>query len=614
MNSKSLQFPKSLGLINAPPDGPDPPIPFDKPPADRNHNENLIINRLPPELLAAIFVLVCEDSKLGDYSWVACSHICSSWRRLALETAPLWSHIVFTSSEWMRLCLERSKSSLLRIEADLTIHSNESLICEVLTLADRIGIIKIRFSNLGDPLLKLLAGPFPVLSALTLDKHGVQPPPEIPFKPNVQPYPNLHALCIYTDVPFPFPLSAPSRLVCLEIHNYGAEVVEWSTLRDGLRALGDLEALRLDGFPLPPANAAVDMIRLPNLRDLTLTGSVVQCRRLIQMVDSPWLRRYRIYPSDTDGVGELFQVVLKTLPRQLKSLMLRRPWRYHYAVLSQLAHIGFYYDDIHNLTASTAANLDVSFAWMAGSLPDSDLARIFAALSDIPSIDTIQWLWLDQWNTIPQGSWGSFLRRLIRLQTLVISGRPASGLVWDLVKQFESSPGRNQLEPTQFCPELKQIEMSGVDCRAGGWIPLRMTLGTTVNSHFDVDNAPFLELLVCYLEIRAPTGKLATLKLSNCFNYSVAEIKLLRLLVTQVVWDGTGMVEATVAEIKLLRLLVTQVVWDGTGMVEATYSPNGDKFSARTIKHHLLDCRSSYEEVNLTENERRRQENWTWWT
>ncbi|KAJ7187019.1 hypothetical protein C8R46DRAFT_850402, partial [Mycena filopes] len=67
------------------------------------------INRLPPELLAAIFVLVCEGSKLGDYTWVACSHICSSWRRLALDTAPLWSHIVFTSSEWMRLCLERSK-------------------------------------------------------------------------------------------------------------------------------------------------------------------------------------------------------------------------------------------------------------------------------------------------------------------------------------------------------------------------------------------------------------------------------------------------------------------------------------------------------------------------
>ncbi|KAJ7177192.1 hypothetical protein C8R46DRAFT_1078337 [Mycena filopes] len=594
-----------------PPVNPDPPnkITFDKPPADHNHNDNLIINRLPPELLAAIFVLVCEGSKLGDYSWVACSHICSSWRRLALDTAPLWSHIVFTSSEWMRLCLERSKSSLLVIETDLTIHSDEALICEALALADRIGIIKIRFSHLGDPLLKLLPGPFPVLSALTLENTGVQP--GILFEPNMQPYPDLRELCIYTSAPIPLPLSAPSCLVFLEIHNYATDVVEWSTFTDFMRSLGDLEALSLQGFPLPPSDLVVrtHMISLPNLRDIVLNGLAAHCRSFIRAVDSPWLRRYRIYPSDTEGVGELFQTVLGTLPGPPKSLILRRTWNHHDhpsdyyhpavaalpqhagSVFSQTAHIGFSYLDVRDLNA---ASVDVSFSWVTESLLDSDLAKIFAALSDVPCIDTIQWLSANHWNVTPQGSWKVLLRRLVGLQTLVIAGHPASGLVWDLVKQFESpTGGQLQVEPsTQFCPELRRIEVIGVDCCAGSWIPpLRTPREATVitNSYLDEDNARFLEVLVCYLELRAPTGKLATLKLSSCSNYSVTEVKL-------------------------LRLLVTQVVWDGTGMVEATYSPNGDEFSARTIKHHLLDRRPSYEEVNLTEDERRKQENWTWWS
>ncbi|KAF8189498.1 hypothetical protein K438DRAFT_1593166, partial [Mycena galopus ATCC 62051] len=59
----------------------------------------LAISRLPPELLAQTFIFGCEASDLADYSWIACSHIFSSWRQIALATHQLWGHLVLRSPE-----------------------------------------------------------------------------------------------------------------------------------------------------------------------------------------------------------------------------------------------------------------------------------------------------------------------------------------------------------------------------------------------------------------------------------------------------------------------------------------------------------------------------------
>ncbi|KAJ7192831.1 hypothetical protein GGX14DRAFT_506305, partial [Mycena pura] len=89
-----------------------PSIAFDpppKPPLDPKHNAELISSSLPPEIVAEIFLLVCEASFLQDSSWIACSHVCSSWRQIALDTPLLWAHAVFKSRAWVDACLERSK-------------------------------------------------------------------------------------------------------------------------------------------------------------------------------------------------------------------------------------------------------------------------------------------------------------------------------------------------------------------------------------------------------------------------------------------------------------------------------------------------------------------------
>jgi hypothetical protein len=114
----------------------------------------------------------------------------------------------------------------------------------------------------------------------------------------------------------------------------------------------------------------------------------------------------------------------------------------------------------------------------------------------------------------------------------------------------------------------------------GNWLPQLQPSNSAwfpTNSYFDLDNTRFLELLICYLELR--TTPLARLVIRGCFGY-------------------TG------EEVKLLRRLVGSVLWDGRGMIEGVYRANGDYVGALTVNHTLIARQKGYEELNLSEEDR----------
>ncbi|KAJ7200407.1 hypothetical protein GGX14DRAFT_330133, partial [Mycena pura] len=153
-------------------------------------------------------------------------------------------------------------------------------------------------------------------------------------------------------------------------------------------------------------------------------------------------------------------------------------------------------------------------------------------------LEHLECLMVNDWNTIPQVLWGPFLRRLKGLQTLAGNGSPPAGLFWNLVRQLESGGDAPLL------PSLRTIKIINVNCSAGNWLPqlLRRPANPDalpINSHFDLDNTRFLELLICYLELRS--SPLQRLSFWECFSYTGSEIKLLRRLVEDVVWDGRGL-------------------------------------------------------------------------
>ncbi|KAI0041978.1 hypothetical protein FA95DRAFT_1639067, partial [Auriscalpium vulgare] len=77
-------------------------------------------SRLPPEVLAYVFewlILVSPADVEGRLGWIeSVTHVCRSWREVALGRPALWRRISFTIGlEWAKEMLARAKSAPLVI-------------------------------------------------------------------------------------------------------------------------------------------------------------------------------------------------------------------------------------------------------------------------------------------------------------------------------------------------------------------------------------------------------------------------------------------------------------------------------------------------------------------
>ncbi|KAJ7232869.1 hypothetical protein C8J57DRAFT_1382981 [Mycena rebaudengoi] len=576
--------------------GATPSIVFDplpRPPPDPEHNAKLKISRLPPEIVVEIFLLICESS-FTEYSWIACTHVCASWRQIALNTPLLWAHVVFESHAWVSTCLERSKSSPLIVTADIRLAVVETLVCDVLKMAERIVRIHLRLYVPGQLILDLLLGPFPRLTDLSVENY-TWVASNIPVQPDAPSFPALRSLLMCTNVPYLPPL--PSQLVSLEIYFRGWQPIPWDSLALALGQLHQLHTLKLSGFSAPPSSPS-QPISFPVLRDLHLSGSPEHCTQFIETLESPKLRRFNLHLSNFDNLPVLFRTFSVRMPKPPKCMMmdhgdgcsaggndllLLTPS----AAYSQSASISFIYANFGPWPGDVA--IDVCLSWIVPTLrSDLALATIFVALPEFAWLEHIEYLWIRDWCTIPAALWQLFLGRLAGLQTLAAIGSPPAGLFWALVRHLESTsvPMSGEGEVATgggsgtLLPAMHTIRMLNLNCDAGNWLPQLQSsnpAGLPTNPYFDLDNTRFLELLICYLELRA--APLARLVMRECFGY-------------------TG------AEVKLLRRLVGSMLWDGWGMDEGVYQANGDYVGALTINHTLIARQKGYEELNLSEADR----------
>ncbi|KAJ7239122.1 hypothetical protein C8J57DRAFT_1373065 [Mycena rebaudengoi] len=543
--------------------GATPSIVFDplpRPPPDPENNVKLKISRLPPEIVVEVFLLMCESS-FAEYSWIARSHVCASWRQIALNPL-LWAHVVFESHAW---------SSPLIVTADIRLAVVETLL-----------------------ILDLLLGPFPRLTDLSVENY-TWVASNIPVQPDAPSFPALRSLLMCTNVPYLPPL--PSQLVSLEIYFRDWQPIPWDSLALALGQLHQLHTLKLSGFSVPPSSPS-QPISFPVLRDLHLSGSPEHCTQFIEALESPKLRRFNLHLSSFDNLPALFRTFSVRMHKPPKCMMmdhgdgssaggndlfLLTPS----AAYSQSASISFIYANFGPWPGDVA--IDVCLSWIVPTLrSDLALATIFVALPEFAWLEHIEYLWLRDWCTIPAALWQLFFGRLAGLQTLAAIGSPPAGLFWALVRHLESTsvPTSGEGEVATgggsgtLLPAMHTIRMLNLNCGAGNWLPQLQPsnpAGLPTNSYFDLDNTRFLELLICYLELR--TAPLARLVMRECFGY-------------------TG------AEVKLLRRLVGSVLWDGWGMDDGVYQANGDYVGALTINHTLIARQKGYEELNLSEADR----------
>ncbi|KAI0072774.1 hypothetical protein K474DRAFT_1573575, partial [Panus rudis PR-1116 ss-1] len=71
-------------------------------------NSKVPISRLPPELLAHIFIIYV-NAWGPFYRWIYITHVCERWYSVALATPALWRFITPCQPMWMERCLNRAK-------------------------------------------------------------------------------------------------------------------------------------------------------------------------------------------------------------------------------------------------------------------------------------------------------------------------------------------------------------------------------------------------------------------------------------------------------------------------------------------------------------------------
>ncbi|TCD71708.1 hypothetical protein EIP91_005474 [Steccherinum ochraceum] len=262
-------------------------------------NAQSSIAMLPPELLVEIFnifILSAIHQSPQSYSWIRITHVCHTWRAVALAAPVLWSRIYFSDEvrfEWHKVdggskmivsslntciseMLARSGNALLDVRLRWTGRRSTSWSSEVFatfrTLLSSVSrartftfICHGRYRKEDDAGLEDLISPeAPRLSSLTLIGNGL---------PALFANCNMPALREVELSPPTQPSTIPHILQhpLTRLHLYQANSVDLDTLLSTLKAVPSLEELLIYGVYLSQNNHGLqDRVSLARLKWLGL--------------------------------------------------------------------------------------------------------------------------------------------------------------------------------------------------------------------------------------------------------------------------------------------------------------------------------------------------------
>ncbi|KAL4063747.1 hypothetical protein J3A83DRAFT_964810 [Scleroderma citrinum] len=136
------------------------------------HRQKIPVNWLPPELLIQIFLICAEDEHAETSTSlpynpapVVISHVCHTWRELALVTSQLWSFISYRSIFFTRLPIEMFLDRSGCSELTLTFVSP---LDEIVQDAPLLATAE---HNTTEGLIELLTPHFPRVRSITFECH-----------------------------------------------------------------------------------------------------------------------------------------------------------------------------------------------------------------------------------------------------------------------------------------------------------------------------------------------------------------------------------------------------------------------------------------------------------
>ncbi|KAF8062464.1 hypothetical protein FPV67DRAFT_272304 [Lyophyllum atratum] len=309
-------------------------------PWNRYHNELSLVSRLPPELLAAVFKYNVGMDVPSNLDWIRVSHVCSHWRRVALECPRLWTTIPFHRPRWAEEMLARSKMAPLIIMLVFTkytwpertellhVPSSETpAVKATMSQLSRIKKLALRQEELSPEsfmdLIRLLDSPAPLLESLDIAflfftrEHKL---PDYLFSGEATRLSRLRVVegsLNWQALPF-------TNLKSLEVRSAFAPPPEH--IISALSNMPFLESLKCDFRSIPAGGTSTPCtvnVNLPRLAELMIACDLPTCAFLLDHISYP-TTTHAMFRCKVNVVEERGSTVIVSLAERVVDNLIRR--------------------------------------------------------------------------------------------------------------------------------------------------------------------------------------------------------------------------------------------------------------------------------------------------
>ncbi|KAJ3506810.1 hypothetical protein NMY22_g17129 [Coprinellus aureogranulatus] len=452
---------------------------------ESHYNSLSLPNRIPPEILSKIFLIVASYSKYKDeddddynedLKWIRVMHVCRYWRETALNCVALWSQLSFVNPEFTEFMIDKSRNAPLSIECGW--HSGAAKFQDVLckALSRTIQLRRVTLACCGDsdrlnlpPLLALLSGPLPILEdiAISMMEDG---PVVLPARFLDGTAPNLKSLKLYnitvgswTDLPLRSTLTRlhfETNLLSLSSLTptpNGARP-SWVQLLTSLQDMASLESLTLekvlpsDDLPTTPPSTygPTHPVTLHKLRSLKLVGFGSSIVNFCTVVRFPKARDIQLIHVDPQDIAFVRRICdnLRTSCDWIRNKRIRNLEYFH----SRLSGGPRFTFSSHNATPKL--KLILSFADSA-RVTGSELMTTLAEKLDFSGLNCCIF---DADPILTKETWVAVFGRLGALQSIKFSESDTfSEAVSQALSSTDTSTSDDHTLPTPTFPALSDL-------------------------------------------------------------------------------------------------------------------------------------------------------------
>ncbi|KAJ3549560.1 hypothetical protein NMY22_g840 [Coprinellus aureogranulatus] len=495
---------------------------------------------LPAEVLCGIFSMVAASSvtdfeefgRAKQASWIAVCHVCSHWRKAALDCASLWADLMFHKPGLPEFMLAHSKGSPLTIEFNAfnqDIAPFVNVLCQAISQTHRLRSLVIRRENVRDwkldvpRIISTGCIEAPILEKLVLSRHeqldysAEEVIPEDFLSKGAPRLSHLNLTGCTVRSWGSIPLGAGLKFLQLHAHLESTPIrPDPATFFDALSNMKSLEVLSLSKTaPTEALPLSARYVLPPTLRKFALEDTSEPIYQLFRHVAVPSTAKLAVTFIDLhdDGVLEEFISLLESSwDRGIRTGVYGLEYMPDDGEKSRLTFA---------LNGSLTPSLDVSFRSLTwGQGPTMDIDDAFFVFYEQLNMTTLFYFKIWQDNPWSSETWRTFFGHLPDLYSVELHRNALLGFLGTLQEEWNQPDSSS----APLFPSLRWVVCDEID--------FDKKLGRLYG----------VETIDCLVEMakRFATRRKFRLGLRECTDFGPQEFKRLQEVSPdlEVEWDG----------------------------------------------------------------------------